>query len=399
MKVNEVEFQGYKAYNGDSAGAVTRFQRLILAPLTLVFGKNNSGKSAAVRLPRLLLGGLECNDGRVLPMEVRGLSYGSRFLDVVHGSEFFGRPAFRIVAEHQGETLDLTVTLFSQGALAADEPPRIWAYEMRAPETILIPGPPASGDAKLEFAGLLRPGVRWDSWRKAAGAVLDEMVHLGPTRAPVLAAYANEQFAGFDLDGSGVPQLLRLEGALADEVGSWYATHMEGWRLSLKRDSESFSIRLSRSGRLKTNLAHGGEGLQQVLPVVVHQIWRQQNSPGPFLDIVEQPELHLHAAAQAPLADLFIETALQGRGQTLVETHSKAILLRLQRRVAEGKLPPDLVKLYFVEMNDEGSQLKPVNIDLNGELDWWPSDVFEEDFNEVAAIRRAQRVRASSKGR
>ena len=172
---------------------------------------------------------------------------------------------------------------------------------------------------------------------------------------------------------------------------------MEGWRLSLKRDSESFSIRLSRRGRLKTNLSHPGEGLQQVLPVVVHQIWRQQTSSGPFLDVIEQPELHLHAAAHAPLADLFIETALQGRGQTLVETHSKAILLRLQRRVAEGKLPPDLVKLYFVEMTEDGSQLKPVNIDLNGELDWWPSGVFEEDFSEVAAIRRAQRAR-SSKG-
>ena len=217
MKVNEIEFQGYKAYNGDSAGAVTRFQRQILAPLTLVFGKNNSGKSAAVRLPRLLLGGLECNDGRVLPMEVRGLSYGSGFLDVVHGSEFFGRPAFRIVAEHQGETLDLTVTLFSQGALAADDPPRIWAYEMRAPKTISIPGPPASGEAKLEFAGLLPPQSQWDPGERLRGR-LDEMVHLGPTRAPVLAAYANEQFAGFDLDGSGVPQLLRLEGALADEV-------------------------------------------------------------------------------------------------------------------------------------------------------------------------------------
>jgi DNA repair exonuclease SbcCD ATPase subunit len=43
MKLIEIGFEGYKAYNGDDAP----LQRLRLAPLTLVFGKNNSGKSAA----------------------------------------------------------------------------------------------------------------------------------------------------------------------------------------------------------------------------------------------------------------------------------------------------------------------------------------------------------------
>lgn len=394
MKITKIEFQGYKAFNGD--GGDTPFQSLKLAPLTLVFGKNNSGKSAIVRLPRLLLGGMECNDGRVLPIAVRGLSYGSGFLDIVHGGDFFRRPTFSILAEHLGEVLDFTVTLYSRGALAADEPPLVWSYEMRAPETISIASPAASSVAEEDFRGFLPPETLWDAWRKRCGAVLDEMVHVGPTRAPVIPAYSNEQFTGLDLRGSQAPQLLRLDGTLADKVGSWYARHMDGWRLSVKRDSDSFSLRLGRSSTLSTNLAHGGEGLQQVLPVVVHQLWRQQDDSSAFLDVVEQPELHLHAAAQAPLADLFIDTALQGRGQLLIETHSLPILLRTQLRVAEGKLRPDQVALYFVEMTDNGSQLKPIALDENGEVDWWPSGVFDEDFNEVAAIRRAQRNRATS---
>jgi hypothetical protein len=391
MKIKHIEFQGYKAYNGD--GADTGFQQFGLAPLTLVFGKNNSGKSAAVRLPRLLLGGLECNDGRILPLEVRGLSYGNSFLDIVHGGAFFGRPVFRVLAEHEGKTLDFTVTLFIQGALAADEPPRVWSYEMREPETILIAGPGMDESGMPSFGGLLPPEAQWDMWRKAAGAILDGMVHLGPTRVNVRSSYENGPFAGFNLKGSGAPQLLRLDGALADAVGSWYVNNMEGWRLSLQRDGTSFRLNLSRGGIQSVNLAHGGEGLQQVLPIVAHQLWRQRHQASSFLDIVEQPELHLHAAAQAPLADLFITTALQSGGQTLVETNSKAILLRVQRRVAEGMLDPNLVALYFVEMTDDGSRLKPVGIDSTGEMEWWPPGVFEEDFNEVAAIRRAQRDR------
>lgn len=396
MKFIDVKFKGYKPFNSERADI---FQHLKFAPLTFIFGKNNSGKSAVVRLPRLLLGGMECTDGRVLPLEVRGASYGNSFLDIIHGGDFFGRPSFSILAEHEGETLDFTVTLFSRGALATEEPPLIWSYEMRAPDRISISDPALTSEVENKFTGLLPPGIRWDTWRKAADTALDSMVYLGPTRETILPAYANEPFTAIDSHGASVPQLLRLDGILADKVGAWYAANMDGWRLSVKKDSDSFGLRLNRSSTLFTNLAQGGEGLQQVLPVVVHQFWRQQIDSGPFLDVVEQPELHLHAAAQAPLADLFIDTALQGRGQLLVETNSEQILLRTQRRVAEGRLRPDQVALYFVEMTDAGSQLRPISLHHDGDVDWWPSGVFEEDFSEVAAIRRAQRDRASFTGR
>lgn len=392
MKINRIEFRGYKAFNGSDVNS--QFQAFDLAPLTLVFGKNNSGKSAVVRLPRLILGGLECNDGRVLPSEVRGLSFGTNFLELVHGGAFFTRPSFHVVGEHDRRQLDLNVTLFSRDAFAADEPPQVWSYDMKKPRAISTTSPALGGDAP-RFLGLLPEGDEWDKWRKAAKTVLDRMVHIGPTRAKILPAYSNDAFSAFGLDGAGAPQALRVDGELADLVADWYETNMDGWRLMLKRDSESFSVRLSKSRTLSTNLSQAGEGLQQVLPVVAHQFWRQRTAGGPFLDVIEQPELHLHAAAQAPLADLFVATALGRRGQLLVETNSEPILLRIQRRVAEGGIDPSLVAIYFVEMSELGSQLRKIDLHEDGELEWWPEGVFEEDFTEVAAIRRAQRQTAS----
>jgi len=393
MKISEICFKDYKAYNGD--GGSEKLQQMRLAPLTLFFGKNNSGKSAAIRLPRLLLGGLECDDARVLPVDVRGLSYGANFLDLVHGGAFFRRPEFHILGEHNGDKIDLSVTLYSPTALSADDPPRIWSYMMRMPKLISISGPPEPDATAPAFQGLLPPDAYWDPWRKAVRALLDEMVHLGPTRSPVLAAYSNEQFAGLDLRGTQAPQLLRIDSMLADEVGRWYAENMDGWRLVLKRDNDSFSLQLKRTGPLSTNLSQGGEGLQQVLPVVVHQLWRQRQGieAAPFLDVVEQPELHLHADVQAPLADLFIDTALQGRGQILVETNSEPILLRVQRRIAEGYIAPNQVALYFVDVTKDKSELRSIKLHPDGEVDWWPAGVFEADFTEVAAIRRAQKAR------
>ena len=170
---------------------------------------------------------------------------------------------------------------------------------------------------------------------------------------------------------------------------------MDGWRLLVSRSNESFTLRIRKSQAMTTNLARAGEGLQQVLPVVLHQLWRQQQDHGSFLDVVEQPELHLHDAAQAPLADLFIDTALQRQGQVLVETHSEPLLLRVQRRVAEGRISCDDIALYFVSTGEAGSELRRIGLNTDGEVDWWPEGVFEEDFQEVAALRRAQRKRAA----
>ncbi len=387
MQLDEVAFRGYKAFPGGN-GEGERMQRLTLAPLTLVFGKNNSGKSVVVRLPRLLLGALAGDDEELLPLEVRGIKYGGRFVDLIHGGDFFGRPAFKVRATHDGERLDFAATLYSSSALAADEPPELWAYRMSSPEQLELIDQEGSS-----FRGLLPTDARWDRWRHAASAALDRMIHLGPTRATIQPSYVEERPAKLAIDGQQAPQWLRADAALADAAGVWFEEHMEGWRLSLSRSNESFTLRVKKSESMKANLARAGEGLQQVLPVVVHQLQRQRSATSGFLDVVEQPEIHLHAAAQAPLADLFIDTALTGRGTVLVETHSQPLLLRVQRRIAEGRISPDRVALYFVDVTSKGSILRRIGLSPDGEVEWWPEGVFEEDFQEVAAIRRAQRRR------
>lgn len=396
MQLQNIAFRGYKAFPGGDPGADhdEEWQRLDLAPLTLVFGKNNSGKSAVVRLPRLLLGGLACRDERILPLEDRGLRFGDRFVDIVHGGSFLRRPGFEIRAIRDPEELHLAASFYTD-PLAGDQPPKVWSYRMLEPEKVEFVASTSHPGERPILQGLLPGGSRWDAWRDAASAVLDGMVHLGPMRASIALSYPEQQPEKLGFGGRQAPQWLRVDGELEEVVGDWFEEHMDGWRISLSRSNEGFHLRVGMrgSGEMKTNLARAGEGLQQVLPVVVHQWWRRLRSADPFLDIVEQPELHLHAAAQAPLADLFIETALQAgeRGRLIVETHSEPLLLRVQRRIAEGKLPLDKVALYFVEVTAKGSRLRRIQILPNGEVEWWPEGVFEESFHEVAAMRRAQR--------
>jgi len=391
VRIKEIQFDRYKGFH--SSGPKRILQRLQISPLTFIFGKNNSGKSTVARLPLLILGGLECSDSRLLPLEVKGQVYGANFLDIAAGGDFFEKPKFIVCAEDQIERLQIEAELYIPSALSGDEPPKMWSYRMIAPESFEQGNPDHLRGHTTQFSGLLPAGSQWDKWRRAAAIAIDQMVHLGPVRHQISPSYPNDNFVSMDRFGLGTAQLLRMESDVAESVGAWFDSNLDGAKIALQKDSSSFSIRVFGRSRQSVNLAHSGEGLQQVLPIVTHQVWRQKNKDLEFLDIVEQPELHLHPAAQAPLADLYIATALATKGCTIVETNSEGVLLRLQRRVAEKVISPDKLAVYFVDIQPGGSsELRRINIQEDGQLEWWPQGVFEEDFLEVAAIRRAQRA-------
>jgi predicted ATPase len=127
-----------------------------------------------------------------------------------------------------------------------------------------------------------------------------------------------------------------------------------------------------------------GIGISQVLPVLVMAF----GSQGKLL-AMEQPEIHLHPALQAELGDVFIESALGERKNTFIlETHSEHLILRLMRRIREGKISSDDVGVVYVEPLPQGSRFIELRIDEQGDfIDEWPGGFFEESFNEKFAGR------------
>ena len=131
-----------------------------------------------------------------------------------------------------------------------------------------------------------------------------------------------------------------------------------------------------------------GIGISQVLPVLV----MAYGSQGKLL-AMEQPEIHLHPALQAELADVFIEAALGSRKNTFIlETHSEHLILRLMRRMREtyqGKrtggllVTPADVSVLYVEPDGVRSIIREMPLNELGELvKSWPGGFFEEGLRE-----------------
>ena len=122
-----------------------------------------------------------------------------------------------------------------------------------------------------------------------------------------------------------------------------------------------------------------GIGVSQVLPVLVLCYYVPEGST----IILEQPELHLHPAAQARLADVLIDVIKNRNIQILLESHSEHLLRRLQRRIAEEVICPDDTALYFCEMRDGESKLRKLKVDMFGEIENWPEDFFGDLLGEL----------------
>jgi predicted ATPase len=138
-----------------------------------------------------------------------------------------------------------------------------------------------------------------------------------------------------------------------------------------------------------------GVGVSQVLPAIVQAFYCPPNGTV----WMEQPEIHLHPQVQAELADVFIdaiharENGVQRSVQLVVESHSEHFLNRLQRRIAEEKVTPDEVAIYFASRNSEGTKLEELRLNLYGDIENWPENFFGDEMADltsrtVAAARR-----------
>jgi len=173
----------------------------------------------------------------------------------------------------------------------------------------------------------------------------------------------------------------------AEEINDWMSV-LTNYRYSIEfEDNVAFdrvwtqtSVRDSFTGA-SVSFENVGSGLSQLFPIL------ELLASGAEVVLIEQPELHLHPKMQSDFVDILIDAidSHQGLSQIFVETHSESILLRLQKRIRDGVLSADDVRIIYCEpmvqkLYDEESLIALGN-DLN-EL----KISFEEHFSAFARL-------------
>ena len=171
----------------------------------------------------------------------------------------------------------------------------------------------------------------------------------------------------------------------------------DGFRLT----GETLSAIFLRDHHTKTtvSLQNAGVGISQVMPILAQMAaWGSRRSRReslrnvrrPEMLLVEQPELHLHPRMQADLASVLVESIMSSRSgerggkQAVIETHSEAMLLRVQKLIREGEITPEDVSVIYVDKFPGGGNLaQELRLDSTGLfMDSWPASFSELRWGE-----------------
>lgn len=407
---------GYRGYSEE--------QRLELRPLTVLFGRNNSGKSALLRALPLLSASIRGRGSQALDMSgpvARGASFdemGSRGLDRSEDLEM--RDMYLGLRWPGGVGLDVAFhwpdrKLVSVSGIrgaggswwrhrlvrepsapgvawfeALEDPSRAFALKLSG-----LGFEPASDGIPPELLAARAP---WNSFGQ-------HVQWLSASRKPADRRAEYSEITGspfLEHDGRDVIAWLAERPAQVKELSAWYEAHL-GARLVVSEQSPiGYEVRLEYSARAGqvVNLLDTGEGNVQILPVLA-ALAGAADRRGPPIVVLEEPESHLHPHLQMALAQRIVEIITSDADVRIVlETHSEHLLLAIQKLVLDGGLDPGEIALYWVEQLADGRTCaERVGVHEDGTFDEkWPPGVFDDTLRLARRIMLLQLERSELGG-
>jgi len=381
-QLKKIRFSAYKRFAGK--------EEIELKPVTILVGRNSSGKSSITKLfPMFRRSLLENTNKGVIAYTNDEVELGVGFSSLAHNGNSaelgFGL-SFDDNTSIDVELLSVTGSnvLINKYALRKGDEEWVLKYDKIHNAYKCLKNGFVYAN---EFRGLVLPKLFEDCG-------VDVHTHqcidyIGPLRAmPARTIYpstGSQDYVG--VTGDKAYDMFVQDEDLQKRVSAWFEDCFAGCkvRMSLLPDN-GCQILLCKpdQGQYAVNIVDEGMGMGQVFPIVVRCLKKIENS----IVVIEQPELHLHPAAHADLAKLFAITAKENNHTYVVETHSENIILGLREAIVNKKVAfsaADAV-IYFVDEDEVGSYLKRITIDEKGVLSDWPQGVFSESYELLRSI-------------
>jgi len=398
-RLDTITIAGYKSF-----AVPTPFE---LRPLTLLYGRNNAGKSALLRLLPVLASSVAPDASAPLVLSGRA-GRDAHYREILWQGQGHRRLALTLRWKDGGHItatdrfiLDFIdkidqVVVRKLEILDPSEQPLLSMEAAPYPDhetyTIHIPGAEERKE-RLSFTGLIPDASSPDASLigleplqmlvRRLESLRTSVLWLESTRVhPAgLSAKPNAPPRSLAPDGHDAAEVLLTSNDILREVGTWYRDALDRelevkevaqpyYRIILRPHTQSWDI----------DIAHTGEGMTQVLPVLVGAALARRRSHTYLA--VEDPGSHLHPDAQKALAMHLAQLAATSDPPTVViETHSRVLLLGIQLAVARGTIPPERVCAYWLDTEDDGSsRVTRSCFDERGKLTNWPRSALSEDL-------------------
>lgn len=179
---------------------------------------------------------------------------------------------------------------------------------------------------------------------------------------------------------------------LQAQVNEWMSKIMPGVHVTPTQDTNSLQaqIKIDNHHQMSPILAPNiGFGISYVLPIITAGLTAERGS----ILIVENPEAHLHPAAQSAIGE-FLGMVSQSGICVVVETHSDHVVNGIQLFVASNKDFHDKVAIH--NFSSKASEIQPavetLSMNESGELSDWPIDFFNQSQIDYIKLQNLRHV-------
>lgn len=366
--IDRIKFSNYKLFKSE--------QELEFKSITVLFGKNNTGKSAVLKLPIIISQGLK---GEMIKWEYllesdneNSIELGNSFKDLVFNKNAVGSLNFEF---HK----DTIIFKFSYHESAGFLEIYKNGIELENIERFKTIKDFVNSD-KLNFDVEFIDSIRRET--------------------ELRYSKSSERYKTVGVKGQNAIHLLidsyDDNSILFSNSSNWIRENFEGWELDVVKNSsktsDTYELVLKRKINSPINIRQTGQGIQQVYPLLVNSFLKYSDST---LTILQEPETHLHPAAHGNLAERFVKSSLEDKNRKyLIETHSLNFILRLRALIAKKVINPEFINLYYVDFLEDKNEsiLRKIEITENGDIknSDWPENVFDESLIEISTIIQAQ---------
>ncbi|RZK27164.1 MAG: hypothetical protein EOO43_00480, partial [Flavobacterium sp.] len=311
--VSKIRFKNFKLFKN--------WQELEIKPITVLIGKNNTGKSAILKLPTIISESLKGEISEPISLNSK-INVGKKYEELFYNKEILADTIDFEISDGK-EILNISIKGNNRG-----DNVEIKNYKLND-EEIKITKSNVKGFKHSKVKSLKLAFDYIDAFREfpKAGYITD----------------INGKIDSIGISGLNAFKLLaqyrKENNPLISLISKWFDTNFEGWKIEIKEIAasiEGFDFVLSNNKIKNINILNTGSGIRQVLPLIVRSYMPVDEET---LIIIEEPESHLHPAAHGNLAQRFVDSFLENNNKRyLIETHSKNFILRLQALIADPKV-------------------------------------------------------------
>lgn len=178
---------------------------------------------------------------------------------------------------------------------------------------------------------------------------------------------------------------------LPKQIEAWMSYIAQGLEFDVNQSKEnriaSMRMRQTIMDMDKSSPYNFGFGISYLLSIIVTCLLAGDGATV----IIENPEAHLHPAAQSYIGRFLAQMSDAGQN-ILIETHSEHVVNGIRIYGLKKRIPAGNICINYFNLTEDGTAVQRISLDEDMNIKNWPEGFFDQEEKDMMELRRLRKT-------